>query len=180
MRTLSLASVFTIAGKRLFGIMVVHAYTFWVFTTVPALNYKALKEMLTSLSLNTISCVKCVSISTGPSFFKVHYDCIKKKEKRKKNYPPAHPAPEFNLISSVRGWEKTHPGYERFINGPWCHSIICFCGVTPPHPHFGLPFLPLHIRDLHRLKVFRCMDNRHVLHRFSWTPGSTEKKRTVD
>ena len=177
MRTLSLASVFTIAGKRLCGIMVVHAYTFWVFATGPALNYKALKEMLTSLSLSTISCVKCVSISTSPNFFSVkQYDRIKKKEKRKKNYP----APEKkNLISSGRGWEKTHPSYERFINGPWCHSIICFCGVTPPHPHLGLPFLPLHIHDLHRLKVVRCMDNRHVLHRFSWTPGGTEKKRTV-
>ena len=68
--------------------MVVHAYTFWVFATGPALNYKALKEMLTSLSLNTIGCVKCVSISTSPNFFKVQYDRIKKKEKRKKNYPP--------------------------------------------------------------------------------------------
>ena len=94
MRTLSLASVFTIAGKRLCGIMVVHAYTFWVFATGPALNYKALKEMLTSLSLSTISCVKCVSISTSPKFFSFKFDRIKKNENMNKKYlPPPPPRP---------------------------------------------------------------------------------------
>ena len=64
------------------------------------------------------------------TFFKFNMTALKKRKRGRQTTPPPPAREKKNLISSGRGWEKTHPSYERFINGPWCHSIICSPWLT--------------------------------------------------